>query len=297
MGDFADRRRAVLTAGLRPSRAMRICDVGASPLSVPPYAGLLADGAAEVYGFEPNPAEFAKLAPGPRETYFPVAIGAGGPATLRVHPVAGFTSLRPLDAAALWQIGKEKWAARGVEEMPLDTVPLDAVDGLPPVDVLKMDLQGGEIDVLRGGRDRLARAVAVVTEVRFHRMYEGEALWGELDAELRGQGFKLHKLLFTKSVMMPHDHEAEVVRPRLTSQLLDGDAVYIRDGDLGALDDDGLAYLALAADAMFDSPDLALHCVDRLVARGRADADLPGRYIARFRSHQRAAPELTGELR
>ena len=296
MGDFATRRRAVLTGGLAPSRPMRICDVGASDLSsAAPYAGLVADSCAEVFGFEPNPAEFARLeaAKSPAETYFPTAIGPGGKATLHIHAKPGFTSLYPLDPAALAALGKEKWLRGAGKTLAVETRRLDDIDALPPVDLLKMDLQGGELEVLRGGRAKLAEAVAVVTEVRFHRIYAGEPLWGDLDAELRAQGFKLHKLMFAKSVMLPHAHEDKVVRGRLTSQLLDGDAVYIRDAMPAELSDDALAFLALAADAAFDSPDLALGCLDQLIARGRAAADLAPAYIARFRNHQRRQEELT----
>ncbi|WP_071675407.1 FkbM family methyltransferase [Nioella nitratireducens] len=290
MGNFADKRRSVLTGALEPSRHMRICDVGASPLSVPPYQGLLDDGVAHVYGFEPNPEQYEKLvAEGrPNETYFCKAVGLPGQRTLYVHPAAGFTSLYPMDAAALRSIGKEGWLNPKIEAMPLTTVTLDTLADLPDLDLLKMDLQGGELEVLRGGLSKLSRAVAIVAEVRFHRIYEGEPMFGDLDQELRAQGFKLHKFLFTKSVMMPHEHEEQVVRARLTSQLLDGDAVYIRDADVGAeFSDDQLMHLAFAADSVFNSPDLALHCMDHLIGRGAAPADLPDEYIARFRHHQR----------
>ncbi len=290
MGNFADKRRSVLTGVLEPSRVMRICDVGASPLSVPPYQGLLDDGVAHVYGFEPNPEQYEKLAAEsrPNETYFCKAVGLPGRRTLYVHPTAGFTSLYPLDARAVRAIGKEKWLSDKIQTVPLETVTLDTLAELPPVDLLKMDLQGGELEVLRGALAKLSEAVAIVTEVRFHRMYDGEPMFSDLDQELRAQGFKLHKFLFTKSVMMPHEHEDQVVRARLTSQLLDGDAVYIRDADVGAeFSDDQLMHLAFAADSVFNSPDLALHCIDHLIGRGAAPADLPDEYIARFRHHQR----------
>ena len=293
MGSHAEKRRAVLTGALHPERPMRICDVGASPLSVPPYQGLLDDGVAHVYGFEPNPAQYQKLVAEerPNATYFCKAVGLPGQRTLYVHPAAGFTSLYPMDGAALRAIGKEGWINPRIEAVPLTTVTLDTLPDLPDLDLLKMDLQGAELEVLRGGLSKLSRAVAVVAEVRFHRIYEGEPMFGDLDQELRAQGFKLHKFLFTKSVMMPHEHEDEVVRARLTSQLLDGDAVYIRDEDTAGFSHDQLMHLAFAADAVFDSPDLALHCVDHLIARGAAPADLPGDYIARFRQHQRRHTE------
>ncbi|MEM6727223.1 MAG: FkbM family methyltransferase [Pseudomonadota bacterium] len=286
-----DRRLRVLTEALKPSRKLRICDVGANPLSTPPYQGLLNDGAAEVFGFEPHPEAFAKLQAekSAAETYFPNAVGAAGTRTLYAHPKSGFTSLFPLDGARLNRIGKGHLERKDdIVEHQIETIPLDAVEGLPNFDVLKMDVQGAEKEILDGGTSRLADAMAVVTEVRFYQIYKDEPTFGDLDSTLRAMGFRLYKFLFTKSVMMPHAHEAEVVRKGLTSQLLDGDAVYLRDVDLDGLGDDTLAHLALTADAMADAPDLALSCVDRLIAQGKAPEDLPERYIARFRQHQRA---------
>ena len=97
---------------------MRICDVGASRLSVPPYQGLLDDKQAHLFGFEPNPDEFVKLTAEAtaQETYFQQAVGLPGERTLFVHPIAGFTSLYPMDAAALAALGKEKWLRKAPKE-------------------------------------------------------------------------------------------------------------------------------------------------------------------------------------
>ncbi|QBY00410.1 FkbM family methyltransferase [Rhodophyticola sp. CCM32] len=284
------KRRAVLRAALAPSRPMRVCDVGANPLSDPPYKPLLDDGLCHVFGFEPNPEAFEELqkAKSAQETYFKEAVGLPGDRTLYLHPWSGFSSLYPMDRVALKSIGKEKWIRPAkTREVPLNPVTLDMLADLPAIDLLKMDLQGGELEVLRGGIGKLSQTVAVVTEVRFHRIYENEPLFGDLDQELRRQGFKLHKFMFTKSVMMPHDHEDKVLRPRLTSQLLDGDAVYIRDTDWAeTLTDDQLIYLALAADTVFDSPDMTLLCLDILSSRGQVPGDLAAEYIAEFPVHQ-----------
>jgi len=288
---FADRRRQVLTAALAPDRRMRICDVGANPLSEPPYAGLLRDGVADVYGFEPNEVALEKLnaVKSDQETYFPHAIGAPGDRTLHLHPRSGFSSLFPTDGESLRRIGKGHLHRPGkTRQVPLRTQALDEVAGLPDIDVLKMDVQGAEAEVLAGGTKRLKDAIAVVTEVRFYRIYEGEPMFGDVDVALRAMGFRLYKFLFTKSVMMPHAHEAKIVRKRMTSQLLDGDAVYLRDGDIVTWSDTALTHLAFAADAIFDAPDLALMALDELIRRGAAPEKLPDTYIARFRAHQKA---------
>lgn len=284
-----DKRRKVLTAALAPSRRLRICDVGANPLGAPPYQGLLDDGAAEVFGFEPNREAYQKLQDSKSafETYFPHAIGAAGARTLYLHPKSGFSSLFRLDADRLARIGKSHLLRKNdIKEFPLTTIPLDHVEGMPNFDVLKMDVQGAEKEILEGGTERLSDALAVVTEVRFYQIYKDEPTFADLDHTLHSMGFRLHKFLFTKSVMLPHQHEAKTVRKSLTSQLLDGDAVYLRDVDLGSLTDDNLAHLALIADSMADAPDLALGCMDVLAARGRLPTALTDDYIARFRHHQ-----------
>ena len=289
----ADRRRQVLTSALAPSRRVRICDVGANPLSVPPYQGLLDDGVAELYGFEPNPEAFAKLeaAKSDAETYFPHAIGAAGERTLYLHPKSGFSSLFPLDAERLARIGKSHLVrADDIVKHPLTTVPLDELTALPDIDVLKMDVQGAEKEVLQGGMDRLASALVVITEVRFYQIYEDEPTFGDIERLLRDMGFRLHKFLFTKSVMLPHDYQASVVRKGLTSQLLDGDAVFLRARDLSAFSNDELMHQALTGDAMCDAPDLALSCLSALSERGAVPDTLAHDYIARFRHHQIAKP-------
>jgi hypothetical protein len=58
------------------------------------YHGLLATGLAQVTGFEPNPAEFARLKdrPGPYR-YLPYFLGSGGPATFHLTRYPGCSSL------------------------------------------------------------------------------------------------------------------------------------------------------------------------------------------------------------
>ncbi len=277
-------RLDVLDYYLGPTRRMRICDVGANPLGDPPYKPLLDAHICDLYGFEPHEGAFAKLQAmkSEAETYFPNAIGKEGDRTLHVHPKSGFTSLHPFDARALGQLGKQKWMEprRPIEMVPLRTIGLDQVDGLPGMDVLKMDLQGAEAEVIETGAEALSETVAIVTEVRFHRIYEDELVFGDLDALLRAHGFKLHKFLFTKSVMLPHAHEEQVHRGAMTSQLLDGDAVYIRDvAGPEELNDNQLAYLAFAADTMFDSPDLTLQALGTLAGRGQVAEDAGPAYV------------------
>ncbi|MEL7345154.1 MAG: FkbM family methyltransferase, partial [Pseudomonadota bacterium] len=193
-----------------------------------------------------------------------------GKATLRIHPAnGGLTSAYPFHEPSVRFLGKERWLEPELGREDIDLVSLDSLQLLPPIDVLKMDLQGGERDVLIGGRRKLSNAVAVITEVRFHRIYEGEPLWADVDQQLGKQGFVLHKLLFTKSVTLPSRAAKKFGKRRAANQLLDGDAVYIRRlDDPETVTTDQLKHLAICADAIFQSFDLVAHVLDILAARG-----------------------------
>lgn len=280
-------RSEMLVEALAPARLTRVLDVGASPLTEPAYKPLLDQGSCHVWGFEPDEKGYANLQEqkGENETYFNLAVGAPGDRKLYVHPRPGFTSLYEMCRKSVNFMGKGFWKNKGIKPIDVNLTMLDDVAELPRMDLLKMDLQGGELEVMQGGVDRLSEAVMLVPEVRFHRIYENEPLWSDIDKEAQKQGFKLHKLMFAKSVMLPHSQEALVRRGRMTAQLLDGDAVYIPDTDrFNALDAESLKHLAILADAVVASYSLCLMCLDRLVAIDAAPQDLPERYA-------RALPE------
>ncbi|MFH0938675.1 MAG: FkbM family methyltransferase [Planctomycetota bacterium] len=59
------------------------------------------------------------------------------------------------------------------------------------VDILKLDLQGFELPALRGCGALLPKIKTILLEVEFLPMYEGQALFGDIDAFLRTNGFQL----------------------------------------------------------------------------------------------------------
>jgi hypothetical protein len=71
---------------------------------------------------------------------------------------------------------------------------LDDLEEIQVLDYLKIDVQGGELSVFRSGRAKLADAVVVQTEVSFIQLYKGQPTFGEVDLELRRQGFVPHCL-------------------------------------------------------------------------------------------------------
>lgn len=271
---------AVLLRGLNLARLTRVVDVGANPFNDPPYLSLLRAGGCEVVGFEPQEDALEQLnaTKGPNETYLGHAVGDGGTGTLRVFKLAGFTSLYPPDKPAMGFLGKPRWG-RVEKEVPLTTVTLDDCRDLDPFDLLKIDIQGGECDVFRGATRSLADALVVITEVRFYPLYQGEPMLGGVDCELRDQGFQLHKFMFTEARALPSPQMERLRFRQLQDQLVDGDAVYLRDmRDMDRITDEQLKHLALLAASVFASHSLALFCLDHLVRRGVVSSDEPEAY-------------------
>jgi FkbM family methyltransferase len=258
---------------------LTICDVGANPIGRPIYDSLLEAGLAEVWGFEPHPDAFAKLESGAGRHWIQAAVGAPGAATFHAYPASEMSSLYALSEAALDFIGHFKRHLGTETRQPVTLQALDDIAALPPVDCLKIDAQGAELQVISHGEAKLAHAVCVIAEMRFYGLYEGEPALGALDLELRRQGFVLHKFLHQKARMIGHSQRKRVDVRAIGSQAIDGDAVYIRCLENPARWSDAqLAYMVMIAATMIDSHDLALHCLDRLAGRDALPESAPQRY-------------------
>ena len=81
------------------------------------------------------------------------------------------------------------WEPSG--DIEVRTVTLDELVGDRVVDVLKIDVQGAEMDVLRGGDEALSRVRSVLLEMNFFSQYEGDATFNTLHAEMDRRGFSL----------------------------------------------------------------------------------------------------------
>jgi FkbM family methyltransferase len=60
---------------------------------------------------------------------------------------------------------------------------------------IKLDVQGYEDRVIRGGQQTLRRAVAVLSEVCFYPLYEGQLLFDELHGLFKSLGFRCSGML------------------------------------------------------------------------------------------------------
>jgi FkbM family methyltransferase len=239
---------------------LKVVDIGANPIDGDvPYAPLLAAGHTDVVGFEPNPDALAKLnqQKGPNEVYLPHAVGDGGRRTLRMCRLPGMTSLfEPnLDVLSLFY-GFSDWA-EVVQRVELDTVRLDDMPETAGLDLLKIDIQGGELLVFQNAPARLGEALVIHTEVEFMPMYVGQPLFSDVDLFLRARGFMLHRLepLVTRDIK-PFLFGADPYVGH--SQILWADAIYVRDlTRLQALGPDQLLKTAVILHDCYKSYDVA----------------------------------------
>jgi FkbM family methyltransferase len=202
---LADRRfraglRHGVAAAIEHEAALAGCDF-ASVIDIGAHRGqftLLCAGlfpAARIHAFEPQPGPFAALtqvtAGHPRIVAHRAAIGPrAGTAPMHV--------MRPDDCSSLLAPTARQTTLFGsrLSERPIEVevAPLEAfvaAGDLARPALLKLDVQGFELDALEGCAALLERFDAVYAECSFEPLYAGQALADEVLAHLRARGFAL----------------------------------------------------------------------------------------------------------
>jgi FkbM family methyltransferase len=248
---------------------LKAIDVGASPIDgLPAYQPLFAAGRIELVGFEPDPDQYRALLAmnRPNATYLPYAIGNGSAGTLHICQAPGMTSLLKPDMEILQHFhGFANWGTV-LRTVPVQTKRLDDIPEANKADYLKLDLQGGELGVIRGAPRLLEHVLIVHVEVQFVPFYKDQPLFAELDQALRLAGFYFHRFLeITSRVFMPMMFNND--RRAGFSQQLWSDAVYVkRFTDFGRLEEGALLKIAAILNDFYGSTDLsalALQHADR----------------------------------
>jgi len=141
---------------------VRLVDVGADIGAVTALVAAQGVALAEAWAFEPNPAPFALLSQNLRELPFP--------ATARCAAVSNFTGRGSLAPSATDPSSEHAWFLTPASDGDLDVVRIDDLElaaegGL----AMKIDVEGGELDVLRGATATLARVPQFVVAFEAHR--------------------------------------------------------------------------------------------------------------------------------
>lgn len=257
-----------------PPPKIRIVDVGAQidPQLTDVYQPLVRAGCASIVGFEPVAEACARLnaSGGSHRTYLPYAVGEGDVRQFRICADSKTSSLYEPNTPLLSHFHLLEDLCRVVDRREVRTTPLDSVREIEDVDFLKLDVQGAEADVLRGGARVLSQAVVVHAEVEFLPLYKNQPLFGDIDALLRAHGFLFHTFIgFATRAFRPvviNNDPSLGIRQQLWSE-----AVYVKSFlNFKNVPPEKLLRLALILHEVYGSYDLCAlalkHCDERLGA-------------------------------
>ncbi len=270
--------------------ALHLLDVGALSVGeVPPYQPLLAWPETQLFGFEPQAMECARLnaTAAPNTRFWPCALGNGKPHTFHVGRLEATSSLYAPNLTLAKNFRALAEFMEVTRAFTIDTVRLDDIPDLPPLHYLKMDAQGAELMILENGLRQLESVVMLHLEVEFVPLYQEQPLFGDVDCFLRRQGFQFHRFVSISGRTVPPFQMNESPYHAM-SQSLWGDVLYIRDLEkLNALHIDQLVRLAILLDVLYGSFDVAGLLLDE--AGNRLGLPLKDRYIECFATRARHA--------
>jgi FkbM family methyltransferase len=114
-----------------------------------------------------------------------------GEAPFEINRSEASSSLLSIDPRNSKWFGRDLSVANSITVPTLTLPELMRQQKLERVDLLKLDLQGAERLVLKGGFEVLDRVHVIYTEVFFEPLYTGAWLFSEMNEFLSGCGFKL----------------------------------------------------------------------------------------------------------
>jgi FkbM family methyltransferase len=193
------RRHPLVTLAARLPERLTLADVGVRWGFEPRWEALAP--AARLIGFDADAEECRTLARRhaalPDASFAPVALSdRAGAQTLHLTREPGASSLFEPDGDVLARRRGMK-AMRPVGQVEVETETLAAWaerSGVERLDVIKLDVQGAELAVLRGAGALLDGVRALDLEIEFNPIYRGQPLFHEIDGFLREQGFVLWRL-------------------------------------------------------------------------------------------------------
>ncbi|MDZ4852006.1 MAG: FkbM family methyltransferase [Pirellulaceae bacterium] len=169
---------------------------------------------------------------------------------------------------------------RVVAKHPVNTVRLDDLDAISDIDLIKIDIQGGELTVLENAIRQLKNVAVIQTEINFVELYKKQPLFADVDRFLRSQNFQFHFLTapstraFKPLLLDNEPHKG-------LTQTLWTDAVYVKDWmRLDELSIPKLKNFAVIIHDIFRSYDLA-HLILQTMDR-KANTRLANAYMARL---------------
>jgi FkbM family methyltransferase len=170
----------------------------------------------EIYCFEPIPA-LAKALHEKYEKFERVQIREAALGAKEVTVELNITNILAATSVLKAGASSHKYHNEGLEtkaNVNVSQVRLDT-EITNDIDILKLDLQGYELEALKGTAGVLNKVKLVLVEIEFVPLYENQPLFSDIDIYMRENGFRLLNFydLYT------HDD----------GQLTSGDAIYLNN--------------------------------------------------------------------
>ncbi|MBK8162145.1 MAG: FkbM family methyltransferase [Gammaproteobacteria bacterium] len=253
---------------IQPETRITILDVGASLTEKPPYAHLIESGLVRVIGFEPNEEQCEKLrnSYGKPHEFFPYFIGDGNPAVFWETNWFATGSLFKPNKPMLEKFQNLYELVTPVAQHNIQTKRLDDIPEIDDVDYIKIDVQGAELMVFKGGEKLLEKVLFIHSEAEFHQLYEDQPLFADLDIYLRGRNFMFGKFVgFGTRCIKPTLVNSN---PNLGTHILWCDALYLKNWlDPSVFSNDKLIKYAIIGHDMYDYADLSYYLLKHLDER------------------------------
>jgi FkbM family methyltransferase len=230
-------------------------DIGARDAFTDPRWTYLPPDMVELHGFEPDDAECETLNQrakdkGRRFFFHPVALGRStGQADFYQYVEPAANSFYPGNDRLLsrWCYTRELTLSSQFVLKAKVRVPVVSIadwarqNAIPDIDFCKLNVQGAELDVLMGAKNRLNKTLGIVAEQTFNETYVGAPLFGEVYEFIRRSGFTMFDIigmnLVARTRSAIHLTEDQIYSRRHTwprHQFFEGHFLYLKDPILAA---------------------------------------------------------------
>lgn len=143
----------------------------------------------------------------------------------RVSRHRALNSILPANTSLLKQQSYKLAEFDTLDTFEVEAVSLDDYYRDAPIHFLKLDVEGAELDVLRGATNQLEKSIlGVRSEVLFAEIYQGCPLFGDINKFLIDQGFELLNLDYDGkgAAMSPYAY------PNKYGRLISTDGVWVK---------------------------------------------------------------------
>ncbi|MGF1489965.1 MAG: FkbM family methyltransferase [Prochloraceae cyanobacterium] len=201
------------------------------------------------------------------EHHFPLALSASKSSQeIYITEYLDCCSLYPPNNAFVDRLSLLNNALQLSTTVEIETTTLDnfVTEENVKIDFLFIDVQGAELDVIKGGNQMLENVLGLRLEVEFAPLYLGQPLFSDIDPYLRNHNFYLWDLDTNHNCSRRYRSISPIHSQKKLGQLIFADALYLRDPiQQQGLDPKQILKLACIAD-IFEYPDYCLELLYHL---------------------------------